>query len=491
MASILERIKASQQTNPVLQKAADGGPITDESKNTADVATDMVQGAENMPDVTKDPNTSDVADIGKAGEKVVNDEITPAAPIHDNESNPDVQEILATAETVVKTANAILPMVTAFSQMADSEIEELFFKQAAATELTNDQMFDLIQKMASNGSPVASYFLDFCAGCDMVMNKIANDAAALEAQGVSPEEAEAIATKNIASEMGVMPMEGMPAEGANVGTAEEKAGAEIEAAVAEIEAEVANEIMAEDPSVAPEEAQAMAEELVTSQLEAEIAEEAAAEMPEDSAGMEQTASGEAVEVPADIENESGDELESALEDMVAEVAVEILKENPEINPEEAIEAAGELVTDQLAAELAGGVGEDVNAGDLEGMEQTASGEAVEVPAEADATAEEAIESLVLEVASEIQAESPEASEDECIEAAVEAVADAIATAQEQEAIGATDENGEYIVPDDVVAESVEDMAKTAAANPLRDALTPVVATLFGVDQNAFINRLNK
>lgn len=489
MNSILARIQASQQANPVLQKAADGGPITDDGKKTAAVATDMIQGAENMPDVTKDPNTSDIADIGKAGEEVVNDEITPAAPIHDNEDNPDVQEILATAETVIKTANAIMPMVAAFSQMADEDLNSLFEKQAAATDLTNDQMFNLIEKMASNGSPVASYFLDFCAGCDMVMNKIANDAAALEAQGVSPEEAEAIATENAAAEMGVLPM-----EGADPGMPEE-VGAEVEAAVAEIEAEVANEIMAEDPSIAPEEAQAMAEELVTSQLESEIADEEAAAMTEDSVGMEQTASGEDVEVSEGIEDEANADLEDALENMVADVAVEILKENPDIAPEEAIEAASELVTDQLAEELAaGGADINVNEEDLEGMEQTASGEAgeaTEVPEEAGAEAEEAIEALVMSVAEEIQAESPEASEDECIEAAVEAVADAIATAQEQEAIGATGEDGEYIVPDEVVTESVEDMAKTAAANPLRDALTPVVAKLFGVDQTAFINRLAK
>ena len=490
MNSILARIQASQQANPVLQKAADGGPITDDGKKTAAVATDMIQGAENMPDVTKDPNTSDIADIGKAGEKVVNDEITPAAPIHDNEDNPDVQEILATAETVVKTANAILPMVAAFSQMADEDLNSLFFKQAAAADLTNDQMFDLIEKMASNGSPVASYFLDFCAGCDMVMNKIANDAAALEAQGVPPEEAEAIATENAAAELGALPMEGMPMEAADPGM-EEEVGAEVEAAVAEIEAEVANEIMAEDPSIAPEEAQAMAEELVTSQLESEIADEEAAAMPADYTGMEQTASGEDVEVSEGIEDEANADLEDALENMVADVAVEILKENPDIAPEEAIEAASESVTDQLAEELAGGADINVNEEDLEGMEQTASGEDVEVPEETGAEAEAAIEELVMSVAEEIHAESPEASEDECIEAAVEAVADAIATAQEQEAIGATGEDGEYIVPDEVAAESVEDMAKTAAANPLRDALTPVVAELFGVDQTAFINRITR
>lgn len=388
MNSILERIKASQQTNPVLQKAADGGPITDESKKTAEVATDMIQGAENMPDVTKDPNTSDIADIGKAGEKVVNDEITPAAPIHDNEDNPDVQEILATAETVVKTANAMMPMLEAFSQMSEYELNGLFQKQASANDLSDSQMFDMIEKMAHAGSPLAQSFINYCSGFQDVMCKIANDAAALEAQGVSPEEAEAMAIQAAAG--------GMPEE-----------------------------------------------------------------------------------VPADVETEAGAELEAALAEITAEAAKEIMEVVPEASPEEAQAMAEELVVNKLTEEM----------GELEGMEQTASGE--EVPAETASEAEEVIGELVMATAEDIKATNPEVSDEEALEAATEVIADAVATAQEQEAIGATDENGEYLVPDEVASEAIADMAKTAAANPLRDALTPVVATLFGVDQNAFINRLAK
>ena len=389
MNSILARIQASQQANPFLQKAADGGPITDDGKKTAAIATDMIQGAENMPDVTKDPNTSDIADIGKAGEKVVNDEITPAAPIHDNEDNPDVQEILATAETVVKTANAMMPVLEAFSQMSEYELNNLFQKQASANDLSDSQMFDMIEKMAHAGSPLAQSFINYCAGFQDVMDKIANDAAALEAQGVPPEEAEAMALQAAAG--------GMPEEApADVET---EAGAELEAALAEITAEAAKEIMEVVPEASPEEAQAMAEELVYNKLTEEM------------------------------------------------------------------------------GELEGGAG----------MEQTASGE--EVPAETASEAEEVIGELVMATAEDIKATNPEVSDEEALEAATEVVADAVATAQEQEALGATDENGEYLVPDEVASEAIADMAKTAAANPLRDALTPVVATLFGVDQNAFINRL--
>lgn len=479
MNSILARIQAAQQSNPVLQKAADGGPITDDSKKTASVATDMVEGATNIPDVTKDVNTSPVADIGKAGEEVVNDEITPAAPVSDNDSNPDVQDILNTAETVIKTANAILPVAQAFSQMSDTDISMLFDKQASAGDMTNEQMFSMIQKMASNGSTLAEYFMDFCAGCDAVMQKVANDTEALIAQGVDPEEAEAMATQALAGDMG------MTGEVSN-----EEAGAELEAAVAEITAEVAGEIMAESPETSPEEAQAMAEELVISQLEAELAEGAT-----ESAPMEQTASAEDVvdeeagdiDVTADVEAGAEDELEGALEEIVIEVAQELLQENPEADPAEALEVAVELVTDQLASELSKGVDGGEGAKDM--MEQTASAE--DVPNEAVNEAEAAIDELIMATAEEIKAAAPEVSDEEAIQFAEEAVMDAAATAQEQEAIGATTEDGEYAVPDDVVAASVDDMAKTAAANPLRDILTPVVAELLGIDQNAFINRITK
>jgi hypothetical protein len=145
-----------------------------------------------------------------------------------------------------------------------------------------------------------------------------------------------------------------------------------------------------------------------------------------------------------------------------------------------------LVDNKLAEELGALEG-------TEGMEQTASAEeaSVEVPNEAVAEAEEVISELITATAEDIKESAPEVSDEEAVQLAEEAVMDAVATAQEQEAIGATGENGEYLVPDEVASESIQDMMKSASANPLRDALTPVVATLFGIDQAAFINRINK
>lgn len=490
MDSILSRIQAAQRSNPVLQKAADGGPITDQSKKTADVATDMITGATNIPDVTKDENTADFADIGHTGEKVVDDSITPAAPITANEDNPDVQEILETAETVIKTANAMLPMAQAFASLSLEDLDSLFNKQASAAE-TDEQVFDLLQKMASNGNGIAADFINYYAGCAYVMDKVANDAAALMEQGVPPEEAEAMAINALNEEM--VPAD-IPAEAA------EDAGADIEAAVAEITAEVAQEIMAENPETAPEEAQAMAEELVVGQLTEELSAlegdmtpgaevpvepetPVEPEMPMDGE-MEQTASAEDMEgtdepeVSDDIADEDIDqELEEALQEITVEAAAEIKELAPEVSDEEALELAEELVVDQMVSELTADMEE---AGEVDTTDN--EGELGDIEA--------ALEELAMETVEEIMNENPEMGEEEAVELATDALADALATAQRQEAIGETDENGEYIVSDEDAAASIEEMMKSASANPLRGVLTPLVSTMFGIDPDAFINRIS-
>lgn len=480
MNSILQRIQQAQKANPVLNKAASGGVITEQSEKSAELATDMVQGAENIPDVTKDGNPAPIADLGNTADKASN-ETTSAVPENPNEENPDVQEILQAKEVVVKTANALLPIAQAFNNLSIAELDAMFNKQASAEDFTNEQVIDMIDKLANAGNPVATAFAEFCNGYASTMQKIANDAEALMAQGVPAEEAEALATQ--AALEGSMPTEDVPADVAT------DAGAELEAAVAEITAEAAKEIMEVAPEASPEEAQAMAEELVMNKLQEEMA------MVE--GGMEQTASAEetpaeepaedtpateeatAESVPAEASEDIEGDIAEAIDELKREAAKEIMEVVPEASPEEALEIASELVDNKLAEELS-------VAG---GMEQTASAE--EVPAEAAGEVEEVINELIIATAEDIKASAPEMPDEEAIELASDAVMDAVATASEQEAIGATTEDGEYAVPDEVAAASIEDMIKTASANPLREALTPVVATIFNIDQTAFINRINK
>ena len=485
MNSILQRIQQAQKANPVLNKAASGGVITEQSEKSAEVATDMVQGAENIPDVTKDGNPAPIADLGNTADKASN-ETTSAVPENPNEENPDVQEILQAKEVVVKTANALLPIAQAFNNLSIAELDAMFNKQASAEDFTNEQVIDMIDKLANAGNPVATAFAEFCNGYASTMQKIANDAEALMAQGVPAEEAEALATQ--AALEGSMPTEDVPADVAT------DAGAELEAAVAEITAEAAKEIMEVVPEASPEEAQAMAEELVMNKLQEEMvmveggmeqtasAEETPAEEPaEDTPATEEAPaeSAPAESVPAEASEDIEGDIAEAIDELKLEAAKEIMEVVPEASPEEALEIASELVDNKLAEELS-------VAG---GMEQTASAE--EVPAEAAGEVEEVINELIIATAEDIKASAPEMPDEEAIELASDAVMDAVATASEQEAIGATTEDGEYAVPDEVAAASIEDMIKTASANPLREALTPVVATIFNIDQTAFINRINK
>lgn len=109
----------------------------------------------------------------------------------------------------------------------------------------------------------------------------------------------------------------------------------------------------------------------------------------------------------------------------------------------------------------------------------------EVGAEIEAAAQEA----TMEVAEAILAEDPSISEDEALEAAQEAVVDAIMTIDAQQAMGATDENGNYMVDDEAAAGAVDELAKTASAHPMRDAIVGQLNQRFGLSPEAFAKRL--
>jgi hypothetical protein len=263
--------------------------------------------------------------------------------------------------------------------------------------------------------------------------------------------------------------------------AEAAMGAEIEAATAELAAAAAEEIMSLDPEITPEEAQALGEELVADAVAAELDEAAGAEEPM----MEQTAS----DIPMDeavVEEATGENFEQALADAATELAdaakEEIMALDPSIDEQSATELADELVAGRIA-EVFGGEESEVPA---------------EVPAEAEmaldnellSEAEAVVDEVIMATAQDIKASAPELSDEDAIVAAEEAVTDALDTLQEQVAISQVDETGAPVVPDEVAADSVEDMIKTASANPLRDVLTPIFANLFNIDQTAFIERLN-
>jgi hypothetical protein len=493
--SILARVRQKAAQNSYLAKmASEDAPVEEvkqESVATGEPATAMVEGTAGVPDVTENNNTNDFASIGEHVESAVNAEETTAAETIKNEDNPDVQEILAAKDTVIKTASALYQQACIIRDMPLANLESLFNKTASAVEMSDEALFGMIEKSAAAGNVVAQGYVQFCQGMMAGLTKIANDAEALVAQGVPPEEAEAMAAEALANDLAAVeaapaedvpaetaPAEAAPAEAAPATEEEiaEAVGAEAEAAAAKLATEAANTIMEMDPSIPPEEAQALGEQLVAEAIQEEL-------VSEEAPAMEQTASAEDM-----AEDVAGENFEEALLDAAAELSAaavpEIMALDPSITEEQAAEIADELVAARVAEVFGGAGAAEMPAEMPEGAEEVVNNEMV-------AEAAQVVDEVIAATAEEIKAASPEISGEEAIMAAEEAVADAMDTLQEQAAIGATDESGEFIVPDEVAAASVEDMVKTASANPLRDTLTPTFAQLFGIDQSAFIKRVTR
>lgn len=110
---------------------------------------------------------------------------------------------------------------------------------------------------------------------------------------------------------------------------------------------------------------------------------------------------------------------------------------------------------------------------------------LEIGAEIEAAAQEA----TLEVAEAVKAEDPSISDEEALAAAQEAVVDAIMTIDQQQMLGAADEQGNYLVDDAAAAEAVSEMTKTASAHPMRDAICAQLNNKFGLSPKAFATRL--
>jgi hypothetical protein len=188
-----------------------------------------------------------------------------------------------------------------------------------------------------------------------------------------------------------------------------------------------------------------------------------------------------------------------------------------VDPEEADAALQSAVEENpygVLMDEEGNLDENIDAEDIpaDAMDEEAvaadedMAEADEDMADADAYAEEdlAADEIAQEMSAKIEAEAaelteaiamdimeqdPSIPEEEAIAAAEEAVADAIDTAVAQQALGAEDENGEYLVNDEDATAAIEDMEKTASAFPLRDALTQHFNDRLGLSPEAFARRL--
>lgn len=156
------------------------------------------------------------------------------------------------------------------------------------------------------------------------------------------------------------------------------------------------------------------------------------------------------------------------------------------SPEEVAQA--EELLNQTAAEDPSAILTDANNEEIEGMDidnEELMAQMEGLGAEVESEAQEA----VLDLADVLLEADPELDEPKAIQIAQEEVADALATMAAGQDIGATDENGEYLVPDEEAAEAVDAMAKTASAHPYRDAICAHLNARIGLDPSAFAERL--
>lgn len=116
-------------------------------------------------------------------------------------------------------------------------------------------------------------------------------------------------------------------------------------------------------------------------------------------------------------------------------------------------------------------------------------EAADVLQQVGAEIESAAQEATADVAEAILEQDPSIPQEEAYAAAQEAVVDALMTIDAQQAIGAADEEGNYAVDDAAAAAAVDELAKSASAHPMRDAICGELNKRFGLSPKAFATRL--
>ena len=200
---------------------------------------------------------------------------------------------------------------------------------------------------------------------------------------------------------------------------------------------------------------------------------------------------------------AGDTTAQHLVDMLASYEVGLAKKASDM--EEAIAATGatspeqvaaledalnaEALNDPAALMEEGEAVEDAGEAIEDAGEGAVDQAALEALAQAGAEIESAAQEATVEVASELMDADPELGEEEALKIAQGAVVDALQTMDVQQLLGAADEEGNFLVDDEKAAEAVEDLKKSASANPLRDSLVADLNAHFGLKPDAFAARL--
>jgi hypothetical protein len=430
---LAQRIAAAQSATKSLVKVA-GEDCEHESakdpEQLIDGAAD-VQVEGNIPAGVTAPGEKSMSDSGLTPE----DKGTDIGHVETNgpgvEENAEVKEMIDSPEEFEKKANALIDFANQILSLPDSAFGGV--AKVASAEITDDMMEQYIVKRANAGDPVCQGMLNYCA----MIQKMANE-----------------------EELG-----------------EVAEGAELEAAAAEAQEQVAAALIEEHPELTEDEAMEIA-----------------------GASVADVLSGEGGEMPVD---ESGDaNIEQVAGELVDEVAGQLIASGEVASEEEANALAIEAVADVIR-ESTGGIegAEEIDktasaedgTEEVEEVEETPEGAVAEdvVEEEIPDVSEDASEvagELILELAQEIQAQDPSISDEDAAEGAADALIDAIETSQVQQAVGATDENGEPVVDDETAAELVDELDKTASANPMRALLTPAMNGLLGLSPEGFAAR---
>lgn len=470
--SLLERITKTANA-PSTEGSINAG--VEPADASASTVRGLANGAASDITIETTPNPNGI------GEHVDNVRDGEEAQMANNSTIPDQGRIVGTNETkdpesvleedtktIMKAASALQNTAMQIAQVDTGALANVFSKTASAGYTENANT--LICKLASEGDPMAQDYIQF----SNLLNKIATGeiempeetsapvaeevpmeggeslppeieellaalAEYLASQGIdintlSEEEIAMYLESMIAEMQGAQGMEDMPK------TASDEA-AELEAEAEEVAQEIAVSLMQQDPSISPEDAKEAADSVVAEGIQALMSGEV------DMSNMEQ---------PTDVLDE--------VDELVGATAEALIEQNPGIGVEEAIVLASDGV-EALLEEVA--VGEEMDAT-----------EAVNVEDE-----------MTAGVAGDILAEDPSIDPMEATAVANEAVEDAANVAADQDALVEKTASGAYVVSDVAAVKCINEMLKTASANPLRDTLTPRIAQHFGVDTQAFSARV--
>ena len=391
------------------------------------------------------------------------------------ENNAEVDEIIATAKEVKKTASALMDVASRIVALPDSAFAGV--TKIASAECTDADVERYIVKRASEGDPTMQGILNYCAMMEKVAAGVPAEEVAAGAQ-IENEVAQAVdvvtqtlmseepeldeaAARQIAEESVAQVLNEAAEGGAGAEVAQADEAAQLEGAAQELVEELKQELIAK--GVAEEEAEALAVDAAADMLrKAASAPEAAEE------AVEAAPEAAAAEAPADADID-----EEAVE-AVTQIASAVKEADPSITDEEAVEGAIEVLTE--AANNPEAFAEQAAVAD--GAEGAADDTGVE------ALAADLVENL----AQDIKASDPSISDDEALQGAAAAVADAFDTAIAQQAVGAVDAAGAPVLDDAAAGQLVDDLKKSASAFPLRDALTAVVNHQLQLSPEVFAQR---